>query len=348
MLIASLDIPSIKNLKVGMQTLDLLSLAGSKLHLVMNRANARVHLDIADVERALGVTAEFRIPSDIAIPQAVNRGVPVVLDKPRAPAGARVARRSQTGIRRWHRPRANPRRQPSRDAAAGSDSEEEVAIMSQQYSRWQDLQQKPGVTRTSQLEELRLRVHQFVIDQVGPMLADDAIGEVELRRLVQEQVNKSLGDEQTALSAAERAQLIQDVTDDALGYGPIDRFLHDPGITEVMVNGPKSVYIERRGKIEPTDVEFVDEDHLRRTIDKIVSQVGRRIDEASPMVDARLPDGSRVNAVIHPVAIGGPFLTIRRFSKEPYTVEDLINFGIAVAASRATSSTRACAASSTW
>jgi len=94
-----------------------------------------------------------------------------------------------------------------------------------------------------------------------------------------------------------------------------------------MVNGPKVVYIERRGKLERTDVEFVNEDHLRRTIDKIVSEVGRRIDEASPMVDARLPDGSRVNAVIHPVAIGGPFLTIRRFSKDPYTVDDLINFG---------------------
>jgi pilus assembly protein CpaF len=198
--------------------------------------------------------------------------------------------------------------------------------MSQQYSRWQDLQQQPGVTRTSQLEELRLRVHQFVIDAVGPMLQDDAVDETELRRLVQQQVHKGLGDEQTALSAAERAQLIQDVTDDTLGYGPIDRFLHDPGITEVMVNGPKSVYIERRGKIEATDVEFVDEEHLRRTIDKIVSQVGRRIDEASPMVDARLPDGSRVNAVIHPVAIGGPFLTIRRFAKDPYTVEDLITF----------------------
>jgi pilus assembly protein CpaF len=198
--------------------------------------------------------------------------------------------------------------------------------MSQQYSRWQDLQQQPGVTRTSQLEELRLRVHQFVIDAVGPMLHDDALDEAVLRRIVQEQVHKGLGDEQTALSAAERAQLIQDVTDDTLGYGPIDRFLHDPGITEVMVNGPKSVYIERRGKLELTDVEFVDEDHLRRTIDKIVSQVGRRIDEASPMVDARLPDGSRVNAVVHPVAIGGPFLTIRRFAKDPYTVDDLINF----------------------
>jgi pilus assembly protein CpaF len=144
---------------------------------------------------------------------------------------------------------------------------------------------------------------------------------------VQAEVHKALAEENVALSASERTQLVRDVIDDALGYGPIDRFLQDPGITEVMVNGPKTVYIERRGKIEPTDVTFVDEDHLRRTIDKIVTEVGRRIDEASPMVDARLPDGSRVNAVIHPIAIGGPYLTIRRFSKEPYTAEDLINFG---------------------
>jgi pilus assembly protein CpaF len=199
--------------------------------------------------------------------------------------------------------------------------------MSQQYSRWQDLQKTPGVTRNSQLEELRQRVHQFVIEQLGPMLADETVNEHELRRLVHENVNQALADEKIALSAAERAQLIQDVTDDTIGYGPIDRFLHDPGITEIMCNGPKNIYIERRGKIERTDVEFVDEGHLRRTIDKIVGAVGRRIDEGAPMVDARLPDGSRVNAVVHPVAMGGPYLTIRKFSKDPYTVGDLISFG---------------------
>src|SRR3954453_22180873 len=198
--------------------------------------------------------------------------------------------------------------------------------MSQQYSRWQDLQKGPSVTRTSQLEELRQRVHEFVIDQVGPMLADEKLSEHELRRVVHEHVNKALVEENIALSAAERAQLVQDVTDDTIGYGPIDRFLHDPGITEVMCNGPKSVYIERRGKIEQTEVEFVDEGHLRRTIDKIVAEVGRRIDESTPMVDARLPDGSRVNAVVHPIAIGGPFLTIRKFAQTPYTIADLINF----------------------
>jgi len=199
--------------------------------------------------------------------------------------------------------------------------------MTQQYSRWQDLQKGPSVTRSSQLDDLRQRVHQFVIEQVGPMLADENVDEVELRELVHEHVNKALAEESIALSAAERAQLVQDVTDDTIGYGPIDRFLHDPGITEVMCNGPKDVYIERRGKIERTDSEFVDDGHIRRPIDKIVGGVGRRIDESSPMVDARLPDGSRVNAVVHPIAIGGPFLTIRKFSKDPYTIGDLISFG---------------------
>jgi len=118
-----------------------------------------------------------------------------------------------------------------------------------------------------------------------------------------------------------------------LGYGPIDRLLKDDDITEVMVNGPDLVYAERSGKVEKTGATFVDETHLRRIIDKIVGQVGRRIDEAQPLCDARLPDGSRVNAVIHPLAIGGPFLTIRKFSKDPYQIDDLIRFGTLNAAS---------------
>jgi pilus assembly protein CpaF len=117
------------------------------------------------------------------------------------------------------------------------------------------------------------------------------------------------------------------VSDDILGYGPIDRHLHDESVTEVMVNGPNRVFVERDGKIESTPTTFIDEAHLRRIIDKIVGQIGRRIDEATPMVDARLPDGSRVNAVVHPLAIGGPFLTVRKFATEPFTVDDLITFG---------------------
>ena len=120
---------------------------------------------------------------------------------------------------------------------------------------------------------------------------------------------------------------MQSVFDDVLGYGPIDSLLRDPAINEVMVNGPEKIYVERNGKIVLTDVKFVDENHVRRIIDKIVSQVGRRVDEATPMVDARLPDGSRVNVIIHPLAIGGPFMTIRRFAADPFQVHDLVNFG---------------------
>jgi len=185
-----------------------------------------------------------------------------------------------------------------------------------------------GATRRDPvLDELRQRIHHHLIDELGPILYDKRLSEDDLRRRVHEQLHSALAQERAPLSAADKAQLIQDVSDDILGYGPIDRLLKDEEVTEVMVNGPESVYVERAGRIEKTNASFVDDTHLRRIIDKIVSQVGRRIDEATPMVDARLPDGSRVNAVIHPLAIGGPFLTIRKFSKEPYQIDDLIRFG---------------------
>src|SRR6476660_1045177 len=177
------------------------------------------------------------------------------------------------------------------------------------------------------LDGLRQRIHHHLIDELGPILYDKRLSEDDLRRRVHEQLHAALAQERAPLSAADKAQLIQDVSDDILGYGPIDRLLKDDDITEVMVNGPEDVYTERAGRIEKTSASFVDETHLRRIIDKIVGQVGRRIDESTPMVDARLPDGSRVNAVIHPPAIGGPFLTIRKFSKDPYQIDDLISFG---------------------
>jgi pilus assembly protein CpaF len=195
-----------------------------------------------------------------------------------------------------------------------------------QFKRWQEFQRTPGSQRQTQIEELRQRVHQYVIEQLGPMLTDQRASEAEMRKMVHEQVHKALADEATALSGAERAQLVQDVCDDVMGYGPIDRLIKEHGTTEVMCNGPKNVFVEKDGRIFKTDVEFVDETHLRRVIDKIVAEVGRRIDESTPMVDARLPDGSRVNAVVHPIAIGGPFLTIRKFAATPYTIADLINF----------------------
>jgi pilus assembly protein CpaF len=184
-----------------------------------------------------------------------------------------------------------------------------------------------GGGRDPLLDELRQRIHHLLIEEFGPALSDRQLNPDEMRRQVHEQLNAILGREKVPLSGADRAALIQAVSDDVVGYGPIDKFLKDAAVTEVMVNGPDRVYIERAGKITQSDASFLDENHLKRVIEKIVAQVGRRVDEATPMCDARLPDGSRVNAIIAPLAIGGPFLTIRKFSADPYQVEDLINFG---------------------
>jgi pilus assembly protein CpaF len=199
------------------------------------------------------------------------------------------------------------------------------------YKRLHDVQggepEAPGKRRDPVLDELRQKVHNQLIDELGPILYDKRLSPEDLSRRVLEQLHAALAEERAPLSAADKAQLIQDVSDDILGYGPIDRLLKDDEVSEVMCNGPHAVYIERAGKLEKTTATFVDETHLRRIIDKIVGEVGRRIDEANPLCDARLPDGSRVNAVVHPLAIGGPFLTIRKFTKEKLQVDDLIRFG---------------------
>ncbi len=133
--------------------------------------------------------------------------------------------------------------------------------------------------------------------------------------------------EQTPLSHSDRTRIAQDVSDDILGHGPLEPYLRDPEVSEIMVNGPGNIFIERSGRLYPVDATFSNDAHLRRTIDKIVGRVGRRVDESSPMVDARLPDGSRVNAVVPPIALDGSLLTIRKFAADPFTDKDLISFG---------------------
>jgi pilus assembly protein CpaF len=178
------------------------------------------------------------------------------------------------------------------------------------------------------LSELRGRLHFKVVEELGPTLYDRGMSDAELRLRVIEMLEWAVDQEQgLPLTSADRRALLNEIASDVLGYGPIDPLLNDPEVTEVMANGPYDVYYERSGKINRSDVKFVDEVHLRRIIDKIVGQIGRRVDEATPMVDARLPDGSRVNAIIHPLAIGGPYLTIRKFAVDPFQEADLISFG---------------------
>jgi pilus assembly protein CpaF len=175
--------------------------------------------------------------------------------------------------------------------------------------------------------DIKKSVHAALVESLGPQLYHTTLTESDLNQRVRVVLHDVLTRDQTPMPAAERAALAQQISDEILGYGPLEPFLRDPEITEVMVNGFDTIYIERFGKIEQVDAAFTDEAHLRRTIDKIVGRVGRRVDESSPMVDARLPDGSRVNAIIPPLSVDGPALTIRKFSADPYQVDDLIAFG---------------------
>jgi pilus assembly protein CpaF len=170
-------------------------------------------------------------------------------------------------------------------------------------------------------------VHEALLEDLGPRLYDSHLDTRELEEQVIQTLRTVLQREETPLTMADRARIAREVADEILGHGPLEPYLRDPDITEIMVNGYDQIYVERAGRIYSVDVAFADESHLRRTIEKIVSRVGRRVDEASPMVDARLPDGSRVNAVVPPVALDGSLLTIRKFAADPFTVDDLINFG---------------------
>jgi pilus assembly protein CpaF len=191
-------------------------------------------------------------------------------------------------------------------------------------------QSEASERRPDPYAELKGRIHHACIAKLGPQLyaagPDDGGGE-NLADKVLRVVTEQLALDRTPLTREERRQVTREITDDILGYGPLEPLLRDDSVTEVMVNNYDRVYIERKGKIEAADATFVDNAHLLRIIDKIVSQVGRRVDEASPMVDARLPDGSRVNAIIPPLSLRGPTLTIRKFSRDPYTMDDLIAFG---------------------
>src|ERR671933_267617 len=174
--------------------------------------------------------------------------------------------------------------------------------------------------------EIKNRIHLTVIGELGPQLFNSAMDPMTLRDRVVEDIRAHLGNE-VGIARDDRERLVADISDDILGHGPLERLLADDSVTEIMVNGPFDVWVERQGRLYETTVRFTDESHLRRIINKIVAQVGRRIDESSPLVDARLPDGSRVNAIIPPLSLSGPLVTIRKFSKKRFDLTDLVTLG---------------------
>jgi pilus assembly protein CpaF len=181
-------------------------------------------------------------------------------------------------------------------------------------------------TRES-FREAKYRVQNRLINDLDPKL--DLTNQVEVRRQIEELFGKIADEEGLALTRAERVRMLEQITDEILGLGPLEPLLRDETITEVMVNGPQQVYIEREGRLELTNVTFQNDEHVMKIIQRIIAPIGRRVDESSPMVDARLADGSRVNAIIPPLSLVGPVITIRKFAATPFTVEDLIRFGTA-------------------
>ncbi|MBI4771406.1 MAG: Flp pilus assembly complex ATPase component TadA, partial [Chloroflexi bacterium] len=204
--------------------------------------------------------------------------------------------------------------------------------LAEDQSRLAALRERRAVAQTSgggsprdTLTDLKSRVQNKLLSELDPSMDVSRTGEV--RKTIEDLFETILAEENLPLSRTEKRRLLEQIMAEILGLGPLEALLNDDSLTEVMVNGARNIYVERKGKLLRVPVTFESDDHLMRIIERIVAPLGRRIDEASPYVDARLQDGSRVNAVIPPISLVGPVLTIRKFSRVPITVDDLINFG---------------------
>lgn len=182
-----------------------------------------------------------------------------------------------------------------------------------------------GARNNHAYHELKSHLHKELVDRIDLAVMESFTPE-RLREELRDMVEMLLQEENVVVNEQERRNLVRDIQFEMLGLGPLEMLLSDPTISDILVNNSQQVYVERHGKLEMTDISFVDNAHLMKIIDKIVSRVGRRIDESSPMVDARLPDGSRVNAIVPPLSLDGPVLSIRRFAAKPYTMANLLEF----------------------
>jgi pilus assembly protein CpaF len=194
------------------------------------------------------------------------------------------------------------------------------------HERIQTARPLTGSDGRDPFSELKNRLHLALINELGPQLFTIGTDPGQIRPRVEDDLKERLHQEQ-GLSREDRERLLSEIADDVVGYGPLERVLSDDSVSEIMVNGAHEIWVERQGRLYETTLRFTDDSHLRRIINKMVAQVGRRIDESSPMVDARLPDGSRVNAVIAPLSLSGPLLTIRKFQQKRFDLEELVRIG---------------------
>jgi pilus assembly protein CpaF len=220
------------------------------------------------------------------------------------------------------------------DLPTASTSQQQPATLGAiQQAQAAEQAQAPAVVQlttgnaSEALSGLKERASQALYERLGSRITDSSLDDTELHQFVKDELKAVVDEEQVPLSQGERLRLTREIIDDVLGHGPMQRYLDDPSVTEIMVNRADQIYVERNGHLFLTDTKFSSEESLRRVIERIVTRIGRRIDESSPLVDARLADGSRVNAIIPPLAVNGASLTIRKFGREALTVQKLISFG---------------------
>ena len=373
----SLEITSIKNIRLFLEVAEQLGYGSDKVRLVLNRADSSLGIRVADVEHSIGRRVDHTIVSDgRSVVYALNRGVPFFLSNREAQvsqdvlrlasavAGNRATEAGEPGQEerteevavRVAMTMAATKRPAAAEGVVGDESPEAHRERPSRRRRraggrigqcpcsgagWRgrrrtaagrDADRRRAGCQTQapvreSFRDVKFRIQNRVIQDLDPKL--DLSNQVEVRRQIEEIFGRVIDEEGLALTRAERVRMLEQITDEIIGLGPLEPLLRDESISEVMVNGPRQVYIERSGRLELTNVVFQNDDHVMRIIDRIIAPIGRRVDESSPMVDARLTDGSRVNAIIPPLSLVGPVITIRKFSASPFTVDDLIRFGTA-------------------
>lgn len=329
LLVATPDVLSLYQTEWSIDTMESLHFPLSMVKLVLNRSESRGGVRWEDARQAFRCEVIAHLPSDgRTVGLAVNRGLPFVTDSPRAKISLATQKlaedliaRQEIYIEKLDRPRV-------------AEAAPQAGEFWEQYGLATPLVAVRGEER-DEIILLKQAVHKRLIDELNLKKLDvvsisrNPEMAKQLREKTEKVISNILAEKAAGLvfSFEVRKELVREIADEALALGPLEDLLRDPEVTEIMVNNKDLVYVERHGKIELTNKKFISNEQVRAVIERIVAPLGRRIDESVPMVDARLPDGSRVNAIIPPLSLKGPTLTIRKFSRERYSIEELINFG---------------------
>ncbi len=346
----TLDLPSVRNMSVFLSTLEKLKMPAEDIRLILNKAESDVGLEISEVEKVLPAGFAATLPYAKEVHRSINLGMPVLAASPETQVSRLLAaslvellpeeqRAAFRGARLRPQAMVQARGQGGRTlmklsdrlaAAKQAEADAAAADTAAQSSgpRRRTRREAPtaeAAAATKNWQESKRKVRQLVLQELGPRMVD--LHGAALTAEVRSALDRCVKREDVSISPAERRKFVQELIQDTLGYGPLDPLLQDQSVSEIMCNAHDDIWVERAGQLHPTDAAFANPEQYRQVIEKIVSAVGRRIDESSPMVDARLPDGSRVNAILPPLAIHGAVLTIRKFAADPLQAKDLVSMG---------------------